>query len=121
LEHFPIFNPNTFSSVDSFLQFSNPIVEDVYEMGSIMKPLSVAIGLDTGKADNTTMYDDKGQRTLDGRTFFNYDKRVRGLVSLQDILNNSLNTGVAHIAIDLVGKKSLWRVYAQASRRRDWN
>jgi len=26
-------------------------------------------------------------------------------VSLQDILNNSLNTGVAHIAIDLVGKK----------------
>lgn len=101
----PDFNPNTFSSVDSFLQFSNPIVEDVYEMGSIMKPLSVAIGLDTGKADNTTMYDDKGQRTLDGRTFFNYDKRVRGLVSLQDILNNSLNTGVAHIAIDLVGKK----------------
>lgn len=101
----PDFNPNNFGDVDSFLQFSNPLVEDVYEMGSIMKPLSVAIGLDTGKADSTTLYDDKGQRTLDKRTFFNFDKRVRGLVDLQDILDNSLNTGVAHIAIDLVGKK----------------
>ena len=101
----PDFNPNTFGDVDSFLQFSNPLVEDVYEMGSIMKPLSVAIGIDTGKADGTTLYDDEGSRTLDGRTFHNFDRKVRGLVSLQDILNNSLNTGVAHIAIDLVGKK----------------
>ena len=101
----PDFNPNTFGDVDSFLQFSNPLVEDVYEMGSIMKPLTIAIGLDTGKVDETTLYDDQGSRTLDGRTFHNFDKRVRGLVGVQDILNNSLNTGAAHIAIDLVGKK----------------
>lgn len=102
----PDFNPNHFGDVESFLQFSNPLIEDVYEMGSIIKPLTVAIGLDTGKADLTTLYNDQGSRELDGRTFYNFDKQVRGMVSLQDILNNSLNTGVAHIAIDLVGKKT---------------
>ncbi len=101
----PDFDPNDFGNVESFLQFSNPLVEDVYEMGSIIKPLTVAVGLDTGKADLSTLYNDTGSRTLDRKTFYNFDKKVRGLVGLQDILNNSLNTGVAHIAIDLVGKK----------------
>lgn len=101
----PDFNPNSFGETESFAYFSNPLVEDVYEMGSIMKPLSVAIGLDTGEANASTLYNDQGFRELDGRTFSNFDGAARGMVNLQDILNNSLNTGVAHIAIDLVGKE----------------
>lgn len=94
----PGFNPNTFSDVDSVLVFSNPIVESVFEMGSIVKPLTVAAGLDAGVITPDTTYNDTGSVQADGYTIYNYDKRGRGVVDMYTVLGNSLNTGVSFIA-----------------------
>ena len=102
---YPTFNLNSYGE-SSLSNLSNPNIDSVYEMGSIMKPLTVAIGLDTQKITVDTTYDDKGSRELNGYTFSNYDKRARGVVPIQEILNQSLNIGVAHIAVDLVGVKT---------------
>ena len=48
LASLPTFNPNNTSDVKDSSVFSNPLVEHVYEMGSIMKPLIIAMGLDSG-------------------------------------------------------------------------
>lgn len=101
---YPNFNLNEYGKA-SLDVLSNPIVENVYELGSIVKPLTVAIGLDSGKITPNTTYNDTGFRELNGYTFWNYDKKARGIVDIQEILNNSLNIGVAHIAIDKVGGK----------------
>jgi cell division protein FtsI (penicillin-binding protein 3)/stage V sporulation protein D (sporulation-specific penicillin-binding protein) len=79
-------------------QFQNPLVENVYEMGSIIKPLTVAAGIDSGAITSYTTYYDSGQIKLDGFTMSNFDGRGRGTVPMQEILNQSLNTGVAFIA-----------------------
>ncbi|MCC2631262.1 MAG: peptidoglycan glycosyltransferase, cell division protein FtsI (penicillin-binding protein 3), partial [Candidatus Paceibacter sp.] len=54
---YPEFNPNTFGNVSSenIGVFTNPLVQSVYEMGSIIKPLTMAAGLDAGvvTADST--------------------------------------------------------------------
>src|SRR5690606_4646376 len=71
--------------------------------GSIIKPLTVAAGLDSGAITPQSTYYDAGSMTLNGRTFSNYDGKARGLVSIQEILNQSLNTGVAHI-VQQMGK-----------------
>lgn len=84
--------------------FQNPLVENVYELGSIIKPLTVAAGLDAGVITPNSTYYDAGFLTLSDYTIKNFDGRGRGTVAIQEILSQSLNTGVAHIA-SLLGKE----------------
>jgi cell division protein FtsI/penicillin-binding protein 2 len=94
---YPNFDLNNFREVDDVSIFNNPLVEDVYEMGSIVKPLTMAVGLETKAVTAKTEYEDKGSLTMNGFTIRNYDKKVRGVVNMQAVLNNSLNTGVAFV------------------------
>jgi cell division protein FtsI/penicillin-binding protein 2 len=93
----PDFDINKFNEQKSALIFNNELVSGVYEMGSIVKPLTMAIGLDTGSINANTTYEDKGSMTLNNRTFSNFDLKARGVVPMQEVLNQSLNTGVAFI------------------------
>lgn len=95
----PSFNPNTYNEVSDPSVFKNPMVENVYEMGSIVKPLTMALGLDAGVVTPDSTYNDKGFLDLDDKTIRNFDGRGRGVVSMQEVLNQSLNTGVAHVAL----------------------
>lgn len=98
LGSYPTFDPNTYQTEKSLSVFSNPLVENVYEMGSIVKALTMAAGLDAGvvKADST--YNDKGCETLDSKKICNYDGKARGVVPMQEVLNQSLNLGAAYVA-----------------------
>jgi cell division protein FtsI/penicillin-binding protein 2 len=98
----PTFNLNDRTGLGAN-DFRNPLVEDVYEMGSIIKPLTMAAGLDSGVVTAKTTYYDAGSLELDTFTIRNYDGRGRGTVPMQEVLNQSLNTGVAHI-VTLMGK-----------------
>lgn len=93
---FPSFDPNNFSTADPSA-FANPLVERVYEMGSIIKPLTVAAGIDSGAVKAATTYYDPGCQTLDTKTFCNFDGKSRGTVDMQEVLNQSLNTGAAFV------------------------
>jgi cell division protein FtsI (penicillin-binding protein 3)/stage V sporulation protein D (sporulation-specific penicillin-binding protein) len=99
----PSFDLNDRSDV-SIEDFRNPLVENVYEMGSIIKPLTVAAGLDAGVIRPESTYYDAGSLTLNEFTIRNYDGRARGTVSMQEVLSQSLNTGVSHI-VTLLGKE----------------
>jgi len=101
----PSFDLNDRTGVE-LEQFRNPLVEDVYEMGSIIKPLTVAAALDTGVITPTSMYTDPGTIMLDGLRISNYDGRARGYVGVQQILSQSLNTGVAYLT-SLMGNDKL--------------
>lgn len=94
---YPAFNSNDFQDEEDAKIFSNPLVEDVFEMGSIIKPLTIAAGLDAGVITAETTYNDKGSVTLDGSTISNYDGKARGVVSIQEVLNQSLNTGATFV------------------------
>jgi len=98
----PSFNLNDRSGV-GIDRFNNPLVESVYEMGSIIKPLTMAAGIDAGAVTPTSTYYDPGCRELDDFTFCNYDGRGRGTVPMQEVLNQSLNTGVAYV-VEAMGK-----------------
>lgn len=84
-------------------EFQNPLVENVYEMGSIIKALTMAAGLDSKVVTPQATYYDAGFLDLNGYTIKNYDGRARGTVSMQEVLNQSLNTGVSQI-VKLMGK-----------------
>jgi stage V sporulation protein D (sporulation-specific penicillin-binding protein) len=85
-------------------QFQNPLVENVYEFGSTIKALTMAAGLDSGAVSSQSTYYDAGAIELDGFPIRNFDNRGRGTVSMQEVLNQSLNTGVSHI-VQQMGKE----------------
>jgi cell division protein FtsI/penicillin-binding protein 2 len=80
---------------DNISMLNNPIVDRVYEMGSIVKPLTMAAALDTGAVTPETKYKDTGFITLNNKKISNYDGKARGVVNMQEVLNHSLNVGAA--------------------------
>lgn len=88
------FNVNETRTVTDVSQFNNPLVESVFEMGSIMKPVIMAIALDQGAVTPKTTYFDQGFVKVDDRTIYNFDKRGRGQATMQTVLDQSLNTGM---------------------------
>jgi cell division protein FtsI (penicillin-binding protein 3)/stage V sporulation protein D (sporulation-specific penicillin-binding protein) len=100
----PSFDLNNFkeSSVDFF---GNPVVEGVYEMGSIIKPLTMAAGIDSDTVSATSTYYDAGFLFLNNKRISNYDNKGRGTVSMQEVLNQSLNTGAAYVALKMGNEK----------------
>ncbi len=97
----PSFDPNLYGEVTDPSVFGNPIVENVYEMGSIAKPITVALGLDAGIVNAESTYFDAGFLDLDGKTIKNFDGKGRGTVPMQEILSQSLNTGAAYVGLKL--------------------
>lgn len=94
----PSYDPNSVRTVKDPAIFRNRLVEDRYEMGSIVKALSMAAGLDSGAVTVNSRYNDPGCMTLNKKTFCNHDLKSHGTaVSMQEVLNNSLNTGVAYV------------------------
>ena len=93
----PTFDLNNFGEQEDISIFGNPLVENVYEMGSIIKPLTMAAGLDAGAVTPESTYYDSGFLELDGFTIGNFDGKGRGYVDMQEVLSQSLNTGVAHV------------------------
>jgi len=100
---YPNFDVNNFSDVDSVSVFSNPLVESVFEVGSTFKPLTIAAALDANVISKDTTYDDKGYVDLNEEHIENYDGKGRGVVPIQEILNQSLNTGTV-FAMQKLGK-----------------
>jgi cell division protein FtsI/penicillin-binding protein 2 len=101
LDTLPTFDPNDFSH-ENISSFGNPIAQNQYEFGSIMKPLTMAAGLDAGVIGPTSTYNDTGCVTVNKSTFCNYDLKPRGPnTPMQEILSQSLNVGAAHIATKL--------------------
>jgi len=105
----PSFNLNDFKKENVSI-FSNPLVSNAYEMGSIVKPITIAVGLDTGVIKAASTYNDTGFIKVDGSTIHNYDGKARGVINMQKILDQSLNVGASYVAT-LIGKQDLLRYF----------
>ena len=97
LSNKPDFDLNNFSKVKNASIFSNPMVENVFEFGSIIKPLVMAGAIDAGVVAADTKYEDKGSVVVEDKEIFNFDKKARGVVNMQEVLNQSLNTGMVFV------------------------
>ncbi len=101
----PTFDPNNFSGEKNVSIFGNSLVDNVREMGSIIKPLTIAAGIDAGVITPKTTYDDKGFVKANTATIWNHDRKAHGITSMQEVLNDSLNVGVAYVVSKLGNQK----------------
>lgn len=103
----PSFDPNEFSAVADISYFINPLVSSIFELGSVFKPLTMAFALDQGAITPETEYYDAGFVEIGQARIENYDGKGRGKVKMQEVLNQSLNTGAVFVARQLGKEKFL--------------
>ena len=94
----PAFDPNSYNTVIDASVFLNPLVEGRYEMGSIMKPLTMASAIDSGAVTPKTTYNDTGCITRSNKKICNFDLKARNVIPMQEILSQSLNLGATFLA-----------------------
>lgn len=93
----PCYEPGNFYEADEDL-FLNPAISRQYEPGSVMKLITMAAALDSGKVVPQTTYYDTGVIEVGGQQMFNWDRGSYGTVDMTTLLANSLNVGAATIA-----------------------
>ncbi len=109
MANLPDFNPNQYGKVEDMAVFQNPAVGELYEPGSVFKPITMAAGIDTGKVSSDTLYEDKGRLVIGGNIIGNVDGKSYGKQTMTQVLEKSLNTGAYYVQKQL--GRSLFRDY----------
>lgn len=106
MANYPSYNPAEFYNVknEDIGVFENPIVTAALEVGSIMKPLTMAAALDQGVINRNSTYYDAGFAKVDGATITNVEESGgAGPRTMPDILQQSLNTGATWLLKQMGG------------------
>ena len=98
MANYPTFNLNDFSGVTDPAVFNNSSVFDLFEPGSIFKPIIMASAIDAGIVTPSTTYDNTGSVKVGKYTIGNVVKRSQRTTTMTEVLNWSLNTGMVHVA-----------------------
>jgi len=96
MANFPNFNPNKYAEYadkESLAIFKNRITQDLFEPGSVFKPITIASALEEEKITPETTYTDEGFVKIGGYTIENYDQRSYGQQTITNVLEKSINTG----------------------------
>lgn len=93
----PQFDPNRYREVEDYADFLNTTLSLSYEPGSIMKPITMAIGLEEGKVTPTSEFVDPGVISIGGYNIRNAEDKTYGRSSMTKVLDESINTGVIYV------------------------
>lgn len=111
MANYPTYNPNEYWRQQEAWIFKNKAIADVYEPGSIFKPITVAIGLDTKAIDeNTVCNDEKGYITMyegtpDEAKIYTWDRKPDGKITPAQYLQFSNNPCIATTALAIGHEK----------------
>ena len=93
----PQFDPNKYREVEDYADFLNTTLSLAYEPGSIMKPITMAIGLEEGKVTPDSEFSDPGVISIGGFDIRNAEDKTYGQSSMYKVLEESINTGVIYV------------------------
>jgi len=96
---FPSFNPNQYSKEKDLGVFQNDTIQKIFEPGSVLKPITMAVALNEGKITPDTTYNDEGFVKVGVATIYNFDKTKKyGIQTMTQVLEKSLNTGAVFVS-----------------------
>ncbi len=97
----PTYNPNKYADyAKDFSIFRNWAITDLYEPGSTLKPINIAIALEAGVITPNDTINDTGKIEIGDRIVANHDynqKGAKGTISITEILKYSSNVGMIKV------------------------
>jgi cell division protein FtsI/penicillin-binding protein 2 len=105
MANYPTYDPSNYGTVNDASVFQNGIVSNAFEVGSVMKTLTMGAGLDSGAVNyNSTFNDSTGCNTVDDAKICNVETDPRSAhATMTDTLEYSLNTGVNYVLSQMGG------------------
>jgi len=89
----PNFDPNNYGNSNG-AYFKNTSIQEIFEPGSIFKPITMAMAINDGAVTAETKYNDKlGYVQYGTRKVSNFSNKVWGEVDMTTVLKKSINTG----------------------------
>jgi cell division protein FtsI/penicillin-binding protein 2 len=110
MANYPNYNPNEYWLIQEPWIFRNLAISDVYEYGSVHKPITVSIAIESGIpkdftcTDNTgylDLYEVTGYADLKGRKIYTWDKKPDGKQGFAQMFANSNNPCIAKTALEI--------------------
>ncbi|NBW50542.1 MAG: penicillin-binding protein 2 [Betaproteobacteria bacterium] len=93
-------------------QLRNRALTDTFEPGSVMKPFTVGLALETGRAKPTTVIDTApGSVTITGATI--RDSHPHGALTVEQVIQVSSNVGTTKLAMQMPASE-MWQTFSQA-------
>lgn len=89
--------------------YINRTIQEIYEPGSVFKPVTMAIAIDQGEVSPEDLYEDEGVVEVDEYKIKNALEAVYGEVSMVNCLEYSVNTCMTSVSMKL-GKKLFHRM-----------
>lgn len=93
----PDFYPAEYGHVEDAGVYNNTAIFSAYEPGSIFKTLTMAAAIDVGAVSPDSRFTDTGSVKIDTFTIHNAAQKVFGNVSMVEVLEESINTGMVWV------------------------
>ena len=109
---YPHFNPNNRAAMGAALRESqtrNRALTDVFEPGSIVKPLTLVAALESGRYSPDTLIDTSPGRIRVGPKVLP-DPRNYGEISLARVVQKSSQVGITRVSLD-IGHEPVWSLF----------
>jgi cell division protein FtsI (penicillin-binding protein 3) len=111
LANWPTYNPNN-RSVLTGEQLRNRVLTDTFEPGSTLKPLTIALALETKRVNPGSMYQTAPGHMLIGDKTIR-DSHAHGMLTVSQIIQKSSNIGMAKIALPIPSKE-MWEIFTKS-------
>ncbi len=95
LASYPSLDPNDRVSLKNQDAVRNNVVGRVFEPGSIFKPITMSIALETAAANRNSTYYCRGTMILADKTMSDVNKKAHGRQTITQVLMNSCNIGMS--------------------------
>ncbi len=109
MANYPTYNPSEYWLVSESWILKNRAISDVYEYGSVQKPITLSIGLETESIDKDYTCNDKtgyldlyeatGYEDLRGQKVYTWNRKASGLLDIAGIFKDSNNPCTAGVAL----------------------
>lgn len=111
LANYPSYVPDKRQNLTG-AQLRNRALTDTFEPGSVMKPFTVGLALDTGRIKPSSIIDTApGSVTITGATI--RDSHPHGALTVEQVIQVSSNVGTTKIAMQMQASE-MWQAFSQA-------
>ena len=111
LANYPSYSPDDRHNL-SGEQLRNRALTDTFEPGSVMKPFTIGLALETGRVTPTTIIQTApGSVTITGSTI--HDSHAHGALTVEQVIQVSSNVGATKIAMQMQPRE-MWETFSLA-------
>ena len=111
LANYPSYNPEKRLNLNGS-QLRNRALTDTFEPGSVMKPFTIGLALESGRVKTSTIIDTApGSVTITGATI--RDSHPHGALTVEQVIQVSSNVGTTKIAMQMPASE-MWETFSGA-------